>query len=415
MPGKFQNFTNRLLDPGNVTDNAIVQNREMADMLLNRSTQGQPIRHPLQGAALMMNALNSQIYRQRANRGEEALKKQRAKELGDFISNMGLDPGQAAALQSMPEEDRRDVMSSVAASRFSSGDPFTLSPGQSRFDAQGNVIARGGPSAESPRYDEFDVLLPDGKRVPVEGRIGQNSAEVLLPNGQFVPMGQAFPNAVGVEPSVRRQAQGGPNAFGGGFETASNRDEERTRLRRVMDMTGELAESIGNVRQYPRSAGSIGAAADVANRLGDIPGVGHAVEGVTQSVTGLSPEQLATIRTQGEAMVAKLVPVITGDESGRYTDTEQKRTRDIQAQSKFWRTSDQVIGGLSELQSIEIRGEIRKTGMNGLSMLAGQPVDLSTDEGINRWGEVLVNRYQLSPEMAVEEIRKHRNILGLSQ
>jgi len=160
----------------------------------------------------------------------------------------------------------------------------------------------------------------------------------------------------------------------------------------------------------------VGAAANQANALADVPVVGQFITTLTENMTGLDPTELSEIRTQSESMVARLVPVVTGDDSGRYTDNEQARARDIQAQSKFWKWSDQVIGGLSELQSIQIRGEIRKSGGAALQMFSGSPISLVgpegiNDDGVNAWYETLINRYGIPPEKAEDEIIKHIDLL----
>jgi len=114
--GVFRRFTNRLLEPGVVSDERVRENRQMADLILNQASQPQPIQHPLQGAAQLMQALNAQILRQRANRGEEALKKQRAAELGQFLGNF--DPQTASLIQNAPEGQVRNALMGAAAGQL---------------------------------------------------------------------------------------------------------------------------------------------------------------------------------------------------------------------------------------------------------------------------------------------------------
>jgi hypothetical protein len=207
----------------------------------------------------------------------------------------------------------------------------------------------------------------------------------------------------------RQQIEQGPP---GSFQTKSAQDEETNRKRAVLTLTGEMAESLRNVQENPRSTGMIGAGADVANRLGDLPVVGSWITSVTKELTNLSPTELSEVRTQGASMIGKLVPVITGDTSGRYTDREQERTENIQKQSQFWTTAAQVTGGLGELQSISLRGEIRQNGAEGLAFLAGEPLDLTNDDDIEKWGETLMEQYGLPFDKAIDEIEKHQRMLG---
>ena len=158
----------------------------------------------------------------------------------------------------------------------------------------------------------------------------------------------------------------------------------------------------------------VGAGADAANAFGDIPGVGDLITATTTGITGLNPQELARVRTQGRSMVAKLVPIITGDESGRYTDREQQRTEDIQAQSEFWKSGDQVLGGLTELQAITIRGEIRKRGEDAIGDFLGRDIDITSEAGINAWGGWLEGQ-GLSEDDVRRELKTHLALIGYSE
>ena len=92
-PSKFQKFTNRLFDPGELTNENIRRNRDMADALLNQVSNPGMIQSPTQGLALLAQALNAQAFRQRAEKGESALKQEEAQKLGQFLGGLDLDPG----------------------------------------------------------------------------------------------------------------------------------------------------------------------------------------------------------------------------------------------------------------------------------------------------------------------------------
>ena len=219
----------------------------------------------------------------------------------------------------------------------------------------------------------------------------------------------------GGKPTDTRVVQGPSSGINltvntGDFETASNRDLEIKRLRNITQLSGELSRSIKNTRANPYSSGLIGVGADALNRFGDVPIAGDIITSITEGVTDLSPEELARVLTQSQLLVAKLVRVVTGDDSGRYTEAEQERTIDIQAQRKFLKSSAQVLGGLSEIQAITVRGELRIRGAAAVETFTGQPLDILTDEGLNAWGDFLINEMGLSPELAIQEAVLHRTL-----
>ncbi len=363
----FTRFGNRLLSPGNISDENVRRNREMSQQLLRQVSSPQNIQHPTQGLALLMNALNAQIFRQKANRGESALKEQKATQMGELLGSLNLSPEQQGIVGNLPPDSRQKLLTEVSAQR----------------------LLKTSPTATTKQFREGNEFVT--RRI-VDGRPDMTEAGVI--------------GRSNIDRTQRIETTEVP------FELPGNRDNEIKRQRNVVALTGELAESLRNVQQNPSSTGMIGAASEAANTFGDVPIIGDFITTVTEAATGLDPTNLAVIRTQGKAMVAKLVPVITGDDSGRYTDREQERTEQIQAQSKFWKTSAQVIGGLSELQSIQIRGELRTTGQQGLDLLAGFHVDLSTDNGIDLWGQILVERFGLPDAKALAELTKHIEILS---
>jgi hypothetical protein len=78
----------------------------------------------------------------------------------------------------------------------------------------------------------------------------------------------------------------------------------------------------------------------------------------------------------------------------------------------MWRSADQVLGGVSELQAITIRGEVRLNGQDAIRFLTGENIDITTEEGIQAWGDWLESQGGLSEELALEEIKKHLIFIG---
>lgn len=126
MASKFENFTNRLFDPGpNVTEKSVQQNQRMADALMAQISQPQNIQHPTQGLALLMNALNAQAYRQQGQRGQEALEKQQSQQMGEVLSRLSIDPQGREMLASLPTNMQSRVLPQLVAGQLMPGDPDT--------------------------------------------------------------------------------------------------------------------------------------------------------------------------------------------------------------------------------------------------------------------------------------------------
>ena len=53
-----------------------------------------------------------------------------------------------------------------------------------------------------------------------------------------------------------------------------------------------------------------------------------------------------------------------------------------------------------------------KFGQSFINETAGGQIDLNTDDGINEWGNLLMDRFALTEEDALEELARHREILG---
>ena len=190
-PSRFQKFTNRLLDPGNLTDENVQRNRSMAEMLLDQSTNAK-ISHPTQGYAQLMKALNSQIYQQKANRGEKALKEQRAAELGQVMEKLGGDFS-PATLQALQGAGNNPILASIAPALLGNDqaianreDTQAFQSGESEAErsAKANIRSTNSYFATANRaYPELGVR--EGQEVRL--------AEQTMPNGQ-VQVGLVSPN-----------------------------------------------------------------------------------------------------------------------------------------------------------------------------------------------------------------------------
>ncbi len=200
---------------------------------------------------------------------------------------------------------------------------------------------------------------------------------------------------------------------GRGRETKAARDRIRQENENMEALLDEVSIAIGRNRDVPGAAGIRGAGAEfIEGTLSQVPGVGNVASEVAEGITGVDATELSKIRTQGRLLVARMVPIVTGDTSGRYTEQEQQRTKEVEAQLEALRTAPQIEGALSEVQAITLRGEVRKRGQEFIDKAAGKSIDLTTAEGINEWGNLLMEKYNLTQEDASAELRRHLVMLG---
>lgn len=115
---------------------------------------------------------------------------------------------------------------------------------------------------EKPRYDEFDVIGADGKRQSVEGRVTLRGAEVLTPEGKFVPVAEAYPDAERIEPAVSRGVQSSePGAFDElpASEATDLRNQE-VATRNVVGTAGDIVSLLNespDINTFTASAGRV--------------------------------------------------------------------------------------------------------------------------------------------------------------
>jgi len=171
----FQRFGNRLLSPGNISDENVRRNRDMSRQLLRQVSTPQNIQHPTQGLALLANALNAQIFRQKANRGETALKEQKATQMGELLGNLNLGPEQRAIFDSLPKDAQQQIAIQASAQR----------------------LLPTGDKETSKQLREGDNFVT--RRV-VNGRVDQTDAGIISSS----PIDR-----------VQRTETGGPGAFSG--------------------------------------------------------------------------------------------------------------------------------------------------------------------------------------------------------
>ena len=99
-------------------------------------------------------------------------------------------------------------------------------------------------------------------------------------------------------------------------------------------------------------------------------------EFIAEMATGLSAEELQAFKTQVKFVTAPLIPVITGEESGRYTEAERDETKSAVAALDLAKSAPQVRGALKT-----ILGNFA-TRQAKVAFVLGKPFDVTSREGI---------------------------------
>ena len=377
----------------NAVDPNIAQRRQLANLLLQRQLQAPQIRSaPELGARLGATALR-QI---KVGQEEEAAKNQQQEQLralaaalapvkGSPVPAPGAPPGpvipqdrpqtESELAQSLLSVDpnlslqiqlraaERQAEQAAAASKPGAG--FSLSAGQTRFDAQGNPIAAVDPRDPTPTNTQKLIELRDSlqgaDRATVQGILDRSATitgrtqEDLLASGlpvtdaarskAAVASADAAANVSQVAGVLGRIQEAGPGAAG---------------LRAI------LAENVG------------GLMGQVNKNLGDA---------VSEGISGLSQEQISGLRADAQAAAVSLIAPFTGEQSGRISESERQIAEDVSRIVNSPTASlDQVQGALKKAITLQFNVLDRE------AFKAGTPgIDLTNDESINQFGSQLLN------------------------
>ena len=141
-----------------------------------------------------------------------------------------------------------------------------------------------------------------------------------------------------------------------GQEEQDRRDRQRTSQGNAQEILLTL-EALSGV---PEPSGLRGAAGQA---LGGIIGQFNEEAGnaVSRAFTGVDTAKLSEVRTRAKALASRLLPTITAEESGRFTDTERQIATEAVAALELAKTKGEVIANLSTLFFTELRGQYRET------------------------------------------------------
>jgi hypothetical protein len=148
--------------------------------------------------------------------------------------------------------------------------------------------------------------------------------------------------------------------------------------------SGQVATefAIANIRslleKINESGGLVGIPGALARGAAGAVGMFYepAGEFIAEQVVGLSAEELQAFKTQVKFVTAPLIPVITGEESGRYTHAEREETKNAVAALDIAKSAPQVRGALKT-----ILGNFA-TRQAKVAFVLGKPFDVTSREGI---------------------------------
>jgi len=125
-------------------------------------------------------------------------------------------------------------------------------------------------------------------------------------------------------------------------------------------MVGELGALAGKLATL--GPGAVGLRGVVGNAVGGVIGNLYgrdAGDAASTLIAGEKAKDLQEVKVQAQSLVAKMLPTITGDTSGRYTEGEQLRAKQVQATLDKAKDKDQVMTSLGALLALELRAETR--------------------------------------------------------
>jgi len=311
-----------------------------------------------------------------------------------------------AMQQQQMDLQRRNVLSQLAAR------DFELQQAQQQA-AQADELRQQYQQAGQQLYPEVGPPAPAGVAQPILSRLAVQggdlkTAAALNAPQEVGPLQEIFdPNSPTGTSFVRRsQAIGQPGKppSGWAIETGPDGRVRVTQGRQAGGMgkkeietsgaearrgVGDIAVGERVLRSAQNTPGAFGVRGAVTETVGGLLGqINPALEQFTSAVvSGSTPEKVAEARSELALNVSRSLKQVTGDESGRYTDTERRIAEDT-LRTNIGASQKQLIAATSTLLKLEYLSQDRNR------MTAGLPpeFDLETKDGTNTFGNSLLQR-----------------------
>jgi hypothetical protein len=189
-------------------------------------------------------------------------------------------------------------------------------------------------------------------------------------------------------------------AGGGAQQLLTKRQAGTARGVRV-NMAGLLGSAVQLRKDFARlGPGIAGFRGGFGEALGGIMGQISPQLGslVTKGITGASPEALSKFRADAQAMIAKLIPIFTGEESGRISEPERDIAKKASKALSPGASQAEILGALNSIT-------------NGAFLAADRSVVSAT--GKPTWGFILKSG-QVSEALWTKHFDKIQSISKLS-
>lgn len=165
--------------------------------------------------------------------------------------------------------------------------------------------------------------------------------------------------------------------------TPDDVSDARERLSEIPDRLEQMERALDGVRQNPNAVGVAGALIEnLGGLVAQLPGGTQALGGAGVDVGAVQQTRSDIIRT-----VSQSLEQITGEESGRYTDTERRIAERALASLDATSSFEQVQATLQQTIEIERRAAAR---LIDTQFVRAEEIDLASEAGQDRLFQVLV-------------------------
>ena len=243
--------------------------------------------------------------------------------------------------------------------------------------------------------------------------IERGDGRLFFQDGRPVPMDRVR-GFLGVVEQTTTDAP----SLGGAVTKGGAQKEREERIRR-----DQMRERLGNFYQTAQklaggASGLKGLLSEKAGGLvGQIPILGPAAEReLVKAISGMTPEQVQEFRTEAISLIGPMVPVVTGDDSGRYSDRDVAMAKEAQKALDPGASPTQVLAAAKIMTQLAYEGDLRFDYLQGVE----PRIRIDQKDGAQRYVEELMD-LGFSKQDALESLKrnleflKRRGLFGAAQ
>lgn len=277
-----------------------------------------------------------------------------------------------------------------------------LSPGQELFDAEGNRLGRV-PLAPTTLGPGEQLQDPNTGRALTTT---QPSIVELGPQEQAVRISPQGAETLATNPAVR-----GPQVVVNEPNVGSKaREEANEASQRLAAKASTIQEMVTTLQRV--GPGAVGVRGAVTAELGGF--LSQINEGLgqftAQGISGARLEDVQEFQTQATEFVARSITLLSGEESGRFTEPERAITETATALKNMRRGYPQTLGALHQLWKTTLIMQDVEARIGGQA----EKYDLETEEGRRGWAtEQIKNGTPVAVAGdALRAIRRQRRLMA---